>query len=110
MNEHISDVVRSLIPPPPWFPGTESSRLRVFDIVSCQLLNTFNVFQGEDNSRVYVSDVKVFKDHLYATDWEGVISEWKVHGPDLRHVRTIVPPLVPGNVLKASNNASFSFG
>ena len=67
------------------------------------------MFQGEDNSRVYVSDVKVFKDHLYATDWEGVISEWKVNGPDLKHVRTIVPPLVPGNILKVSN-ACFSFG
>ena len=75
--------------------GTESSKLRVFDIKTCELLNTYSLFQGEDNSRIYVADIKVLGDWLWVVDWEGVITQWKVEGSELTHVKAIIPPLVP---------------
>ena len=77
------------------FSGTESSKLRVFDIVTCQLLNTYSVSLGEDNSRIYITDVKVHQDSLWVVDWEGVMTQWNVQGAELKHKTTIIPPLVP---------------
>jgi len=77
------------------FFGTENQKLRVFDLLTRQLVNTYSVSLGEDNSRIYVTDVKVYQDSLWVVDWEGVLTQWKVNGSQLRHKTTIIPPLIP---------------
>jgi len=107
--------------------GTDSAKLRVFDIETCQLLRTYQVppFR-DDNLRVTICDVKVFKGKLFTVDQEGTVTRWKVKSggsfeaeeaqkpPDLLEFEaTIVPPLAPEtdqvHLIRSFNQQHFEY-